>query len=73
MLEVAFFAAILFLVGFRFSHGSGPLRRRTHVAGKGRACHTICPKQTKRKNAFSHIYANGCTFFLEYQIDLHAL
>ena len=23
--------------------------------------HTICPRQTKRKNAFSHINANGCT------------
>jgi hypothetical protein len=22
--------------------------------------HTICPKQTKHKNAFSHINANGC-------------
>ena len=25
--------------------------------------HTICPRQTKRKNAFSHINANGCSSF----------
>jgi hypothetical protein len=29
--------------------------------------HTICPKQTKHKNVFSHIYANGCTAILREQ------
>jgi hypothetical protein len=41
------------------SQGRGDDRVRS---GKGQGCHTICPKQTKHKNVFSHIYANGCNW-----------